>query len=121
MKLYIDGHNTHVEMSRHGSMWYKHPVRGTLCMHIKRDFALGYQTKQGRISRSNEVQKQFLQELHTEMLSVRVTYKDAGFLHHSNNVLASFTFKFEEKDSSWGEQRLQELLDKVLTLQAKRG
>ena len=59
MKIYIDGHRTHVAMSRLGSMWYEHPVRKTSCMRIKRNFALGYQTKQGLVSRSNEIQKQF--------------------------------------------------------------
>ena len=119
MKIYIDGHSTNVSMSRLGSMWYEHPVRKTSCMHIKRNFALGYQTKQGSISRSNEIQKQFLDELKTDNLSIRIQYKEDGYLYSFNNLVMQFTFIFEEKDSSWGEQRLQELLDKVLTLQVK--
>lgn len=118
MKLYIDGHNTHVETSRWGSIWYKHPVSKNPCMKVKKNFAIGYQTRLGKISRSNELQKHFLKELETENISIVVTFRDAGFLHRSNNALMHFTFQCEEKDSNWGEQRLQELLDKIIEMKA---
>lgn len=120
MIIFIDGRSVEVTASRYGSMWYVHPVRNTACLHVKRTFTIGYQSKQGRVIRCNELQRQFLKELATERVSVRATYKDAGYLHRSTNSTAHFTFMFEEKDSSWGEQRLQELLDKVLTLQVNK-
>lgn len=119
MNIFIDGHTVEVTKSRGGSEWYTHPVRKTACVSVKRNFVLGYHSKQGRISRSNEIQKQFLDELKTDNLSIRIQYKEDGYLYSSNNLVMQFTFIFEEKDSSWGEQRLQELLDKVLTLQVK--
>lgn len=119
MIIFIDGYSVEVTASRFGSEWYVHPVRKTACMRITRTFGIGYQSNQGKTIRSNELQKQFLKELATENVSVRVTYKDGGYLHRSNHSTTQFTFIFEEKDSSWGEQRLQELVDKVLTLQAK--
>ena len=119
MNIFIDGHQVEVTDSRGGSEWYIHPVRKTACMSVKRNSVLGYHSKQGRISRCNEIQKQFLDELKTDNLSIRIQYKEDGYLYSSNNLVMQFTFIFEEKDSSWGEQRLQELLDKVLTLQVK--
>ena len=119
MIIFIDGYSVEVTASRFGSEWYVHPVRKTACMRITRTFGIGYQSNQGKTIRSNELQKQFLKELATEKVSVRVTYKDGGYLHRSNYSTTQFTFIFEERDSSWGEQRLQELLDKVLTLQVK--
>ena len=119
MNIFIDGHTVEVTESRSGSEWYTHPVRKTACVSVKRNYILGYHSKQGRISRSNEIQKQFLDELKTDNLSIRIQYKEDGYLYSSNNLVMQFTFIFEEKDSSWGEQRLQELLDKVLTLQVK--
>lgn len=115
----IDGRSVEVTTSRFGSIWYLHPVRKTACMRITHTFNIGYQSRQGKTIRSNELQKQFLKELTTEHVSIRATYKDGGFLHRSNHSTVRFTFIFEERDSSWGEQRLQELLDKVLTLQVK--
>lgn len=117
---FIDGRSVEVTTSRFGSMWYVHPVRKTSVMRITRTFSIGYQSKQGKTIRSNELQKQFLKELTTEHVSIRATYKDGGFLHRSNHSTVQFTFIFEERDSSWGEQRLQELVDKVLTLQANK-
>lgn len=120
MIILIDGRSVEVTPSRCGSTWYVHPVRKTACMRITRTFNIGYQSTQGKTIRSNELQKQFLKELATEKISVRATYKDGGYLHRSNHSTVQFTFIFEEKDSSWGEQRLQELVDKVLTLQANK-
>ena len=116
MIIFIDGRSVEVTASRCGSMWYTHPVNKRSCMQQKRDFVIGYHSRQGKVSRCNEIQKQFLKELHTENVSVRVIYKDAGYLHRTKNSTIQCTFIFEERDSSWGEQRLQELLDKVLEL-----
>ena len=119
MKTYIDGHRVHCELSREGSLWYTHPTNKRRCMRAKRNFALGYQTNLGIISSCNSIQKQLFQELAEKGVTMQIEYRDAGFLHNTTNRLASFTFTFEETDDSWGEQRLQELLDKVLTLQVK--
>lgn len=119
MNLFIDGKAVEVSYSRNSSQWYTHPIRNTMCMCVKRSFTIGFQTKHGKISRCNQIQKQFLYELHAEKVSVRIQYKDAGYLHKSTDTVARFTFIFEERDPQWGEQRLQEMLDKVLALQVK--
>lgn len=116
MNIFIDGHQVEVTRSRGDSEWYTHPVRKTACMSVKRSFVIGYHSKQGRISRCNEIQKRFFNELRIDKVSVRITYKDGGYLHRSRCVTAQFAFFIEERDPSWGEQRLQELLDKVLEL-----
>lgn len=120
MKTYVDGHKVHCELSRNGSLWFKHPTKKIQCMRAKREFALGYQTNLGLISRCNSLQKQLFQELGDKGLNMQIEYRDAGFLHHSTNRLVSFTFTFEETEDSWGEQRLQDVLDKILAYETQQ-
>lgn len=116
MKMYIDGHGTHVERSRHGSIWYKHPVTKNDCMQVIKSVRLGYQTKLGKISQCNTMVKEFLEKFATTDINIRIRYTDQGTEPRSHNVIVGFIFICEEKNSDWGEQRLQELLDKIIEL-----
>ena len=120
MKTYVDGHRVHCELSREGSLWFIHPTKKRRCMRVKRNFALGYQTNLGKISRCNSLQKQLFQELSEKGLGLQIEYRDAGYLHYSTNHLVTFTFTFEESEDSWGEQRLQEALDKVIAYKTQQ-
>ena len=56
MNIFIDGKTVPVTISRHGSQWYTHPVNKRSCMQQKRNFVIGYHSRQGKVSRCNEIQ-----------------------------------------------------------------
>ena len=111
----ISGVNSPLEPGRSNSYWFTH-IDGDKCMQVSKVFNIGYASKLGGLSLANKKRNELLALLTVEHISTIITFTDEGFAHRTNTRLFQFNICFKEKDRSWGEQRLQDLLDEVIKL-----
>lgn len=115
MSLVIDGKVVVTTLSRHGSKWYVNPKNDRSCMIVSRIFDIGYNSKLGKISRCNEFQRRLSKALNVSGMSIKISYKASTHYSNSNHHTVKFTFVCQENEPAWNEQRLQEMLDTIMS------
>ena len=115
MRPIISGVNSPLEPERSGSYWFTHSD-GDKCMQVVKLFNLGYASKLGALSLAAKKRNELLRLLTTENMSIVITFVDKDCAPRSYSRIFQFNICFKEKDRSWGEQRLQDLLDEVIKL-----